>query len=109
MPFLHQRTRAARAMALTIFLIYAFGLASNTRAAVSEGSVNSLQQRIDGLESGVRAEEAIRAVKRLQYTCGHYFNSGLWSDLADLFTDNAVGEFNTDIIKGKENLRRRFK
>jgi len=45
---------------------------------------------LDRLEAGVRAEEAVRAVKRLQYTYGHYLDSGLWADLSDLFTDDAT-------------------
>jgi hypothetical protein len=107
-PFLYQQKRAARIIALAIVLVSAFMLINNARAAVSENSLNSLRLQIDRLESGVQAEEAIRAVKRLQYTYGHYFNDGLWADLADLFTDNAVGEFQTGIIAGKNKLRLRF-
>ena len=108
MPFLSQQKRTAKIMTLAIVFFYPFVLINNARAEVSESSLNSLQMRIDRLESGVQAEEAIRAVKRLQYTYGHYFNEGLWSDLADLFTDNAVGEFQTETITGKDNLRRHF-
>ena len=66
-------------------------------------------QRIDRLDAAVQAEEGIRAVKRLQLTYGHYLESGLWADLADLFTDNAVGELRGGTtITGKANLRAHF-
>jgi hypothetical protein len=71
-------------------------------------SPNDRMQRIARLEAGVRAEEAIRAVKRLQHTFGHYLSLGLWSDLADLFTETAAGQFQTGTIKGKANLRKYF-
>ena len=67
-----------------------------------------MQQRMDRLEAGVQAEEAIRAVKRLQYTYGYYLESGLWNDLVDLFAINAVGQFQTVTITGKQRLRRHF-
>ncbi len=75
---------------------------------VGEESNRSLQQRLDRLEAGVRAQESVRAVKRLQHTYGHYLDLGLWPDLADLFTDNAVGQFPAGTIRGRTNLRRHF-
>jgi len=65
-----------------------------------------LEQRMDRLESGVQAEEAVRAVKWLQNTYGHYLTAGLWNDLADLFTENAVGQFQTSTVQGRANLRK---
>jgi hypothetical protein len=65
-------------------------------------------QRLARLEAGIRAEEAIRAVKRLQHTYGHYLSLGLWNDLADLFTENATGQFQTGTVKVQMNLRKYF-
>lgn len=65
-------------------------------------------QRVALLEAGVRAEEAIRAVKRLQHAYSHYTEAGLWSELADLLTDDVVGEFPSGTLKGKKNLRKHF-
>jgi hypothetical protein len=79
-----------------------------TGTTAGENSDGRIQQRIDRLEAGVQAEEAIRTVKRIQHTYGHYLESGLWSDLADLFTDNAVGQFQTGAVTGKANLRKYF-
>jgi hypothetical protein len=83
MPRIFQRICVFSAKALvvvsivSVVLIYAFGPLA-IRAAAPENSDNSLQQRIDRLEAGVQAEESIRAIKRLQYTYGHYSTSGLW-------------------------------
>jgi hypothetical protein len=73
----------------------------------AESTLNETQ-RIAALEAGVHAEEAIRAVKRLQHTYSHYLESGLWSDVADLFTDTAVGQFQTETVTGKTAIRKHF-
>jgi SnoaL-like protein len=64
--------------------------------------------QIERLEAGVRAEEAVRAVKRLQYTYGHYLDSGLWDDLGELFTDDAVATFQSGPVKGRTAIRQHF-
>jgi len=65
--------------------------------------------RLDRLETGIQAQEAIRSVKRLQNSYAHYLQSGLWADTADLFTDDAVGEFpGGTVVVGKDGLRKHF-
>ena len=76
--------------------------------AAGQKSTADSRTRLDRLEAGVRAQEGVRAVKRLQHTYGHYLDSGLWSDAADLFTDDAVGQFESTTIRGKAELRRHF-
>jgi hypothetical protein len=71
-------------------------------------STDEYSRRIDRLETAIQAQEAIRAVKRLQYAYGHYLDSGLWSEVGDLFTDNAVGEFPSGTVAGKSKLRKHF-
>jgi|WetSurMetagenome_2_1015567.scaffolds.fasta_scaffold42846_2 hypothetical protein len=78
------------------------------RSECADKSGILVQQRIDRLEAGVRAEEGIRAIKRLQYTYGYYLSSNLWTDLADLFADNAVGQFPTGAVTGKANILKHF-
>jgi hypothetical protein len=63
---------------------------------------------LDRLEAGVRAEEAVRAVKRLQYTYGHYLDSGLWADLGDLFTDDATAIFQSGTVQGRRAISKHF-
>jgi hypothetical protein len=95
-----QRTCVIGSVALLSFSISAFGS--------SKAPDNGVQERINRLERGVQAEESIRAVKRLQNAYSHYLDFGLWSDLADLFNDNAVGQFPKGSITGKANLRKYF-
>ena len=57
------------------------------------------------LDAGLRAAEAVRAVKRLQHTYTFYLNDGLWTDAADLFTANATAQFGTDTVNGRDALR----
>jgi hypothetical protein len=105
MPCILQRSSKAGAAAL---LILAILFVNTPPAGPAENSVSRIQHRIDGLEIGVQAEESIRAVKKLQHTYSHYLSSGLWGDLSDLFTANAVGQFQTETIRGKANLGRHF-
>ena len=70
------------------------------------GSLRGETSRIDRLETGVRAAEAVRAVKRLQNSYSHYLDSGLWADLGDLFTENATGQFGADAVIGRANLQK---
>jgi hypothetical protein len=99
-----QGTFLLRMLALVVLAVCApeLGNASESQAGTQD------RQRIDRLEVAVRAQEAIRAVKRLQYTYGHYLESGLWDDVADLFTADAVGEFASGTVTGKAKLRRHF-
>jgi len=76
--------------------------------AIFGQSGTELQQRMDRLETTVQAAEGVRAVKRLHYSYAHYLDSGMWNDLADLFTDNAEGQFPSGTVHGKESLRKYF-
>src|SRR5262245_42531490 len=69
---------------------------------------NDASPQLGRLEAGVRAEEAVRAVKRLQYTYGHYLDSGLWADFGDLFTDDAIATFQSTPVKGSKAIREHF-
>jgi hypothetical protein len=107
MPYPFLRSRIPCRIAAAILLISISGVSGN-RTVSSEQPDSAVRQRIDRLEAAVLAEEGIRAVKRLQHTFSHYLDSGLWSDLADLFTEDASGEFHTVTVAGKKNLRKHF-
>jgi hypothetical protein len=96
------RASFIRALALTAIALAAPGLSQATEAFSEAG------RQVDRLETAIQAQEAIRAVKRLQYSYAHYLESGLWSDAADLFTDGAVGEFPSGTVSGKAALRKHF-
>jgi hypothetical protein len=77
-------------------------------AQSSIAAANQIEQRISRLETGVRAEEAIRAVKRLQHTYAHCLDFALRPDFSDPLTQNAVGQSPTGTTTGKENLGKHF-
>jgi len=56
----------------------------------------------------VDAAEGVRAIKRLHYSYAQYVSDGLWNDLGDLFTDDAVGTFPAGVVYGKKGLREYF-
>ena len=78
-----------------------FAATTAVRTAGSEDAA-----RIDRLDTGVRAAEAVRAVKRLQNSYSHYLDSGLWADLGDLFTENVTGQFGAGAVTGRANLQK---
>ncbi len=59
------------------------------------------QSRLDRLETGVTRAEAIRAIKRLQYTYNGYLDNGLWDEVADLLAANATADFAGATVSGK--------
>jgi hypothetical protein len=92
-------------MRVFIFILnFCLLFCSSLVAADDSAKLAALQQRIVRLETGIKGVEAIRAVKRLQYSYGHYAESGLWNDLADLFADNAIARFPSGLL-GKEGMR----
>jgi triacylglycerol lipase len=62
--------------------------------------------RIETLAAQVVAAEDLSAVKRLQRTYGYYLDKGLWADLAEYFTDDAVASYPAGSFVGKESIRR---
>ena len=58
------------------------------------------------IDAGLRAAEAVRAVKRLQHAYAHYLDAGMWNDAADLFATQATAQFGADAVSGRDGLRR---
>ena len=75
-------------------------------ATVRTAGEESDASRLDRLETGVRAAEAVRAVKRLQNSYSHYLDAGLWADLGDLLTENAAGQFGGETVTGRASLQK---
>jgi hypothetical protein len=98
----------AACVAATRFGVEAAGQNPLSAGTSAKADAGDLAPRIDRLEAGVRAQEGVRAVKRLQHTYGHYLDTGLWSDLAELFTDDAVAQFQGTTVRGKAELRKHF-
>ncbi len=80
----------------------------SSSAAQSPGRVADLDERLDGLEARLVQAESIRAIKRLQHAYGQYAEFGLWRDLADLFSKDAVGHYPAGDLVGKDAIAKLF-
>jgi hypothetical protein len=67
----------------------------------------AMETRIERLEAHIESIESLRSIKRLQYAYGHYVEFGLWNDFADLFTADAVTNYQQG-ARGKDAVRRLF-
>jgi len=63
------------------------------------------QARIAQLAAEVAAGEDLHAVKRLQRAYGYYVDKGLWEDVAQLFTEDAVANYPAGVFIGKPSIR----
>ncbi len=62
-------------------------------------------KRLDRLEAEITAAEDIRAIKKLQRAYGYYVDKGMWEDISQMFTDDAVGNYPAGIFVGKASIR----
>ncbi len=81
----------------------AVALASGSTVAVAADTGDSA--RLARLEARVQAAEDVSALKRLQRTYGYFVDKGLWTDLADYFTDDAVANYPAGTFIGKASIR----
>src|SRR5215471_20346971 len=82
-------------------------LAIHTAAQIAPAdNLAAIQVRMAQLEGDLHKAQAIRDIKRLQYSYAHYAESGLWFDLGDLFAANGVAHYNQGDYKGPESLRK---
>ncbi|HXC60079.1 MAG TPA: nuclear transport factor 2 family protein [Steroidobacteraceae bacterium] len=64
-----------------------------------------LRERLARLAYDVQAGEDISAIKRLQRSYGYYLDKGLWTDLAEYFTEDAVANYPAGVFVGKASIR----
>jgi hypothetical protein len=60
------------------------------------------------LEIELTRAEDVRAIKKLQRAYGYYADRGLWDDLANLFTEDAVADYPSGIFDGNASIRAMF-
>ncbi|MEO6078552.1 MAG: nuclear transport factor 2 family protein [Steroidobacteraceae bacterium] len=63
------------------------------------------EQRLGQLEAEVEAAADISAVMRLQRTYGYFVDKGMWADLAEYFTTDAVANYPAGVFIGKPSIR----
>src|SRR5262245_18823176 len=82
-------------------------IAIRTAAQTAPGAdLASIRVRLVQLEDRLHKAQAIRDIKRLQYSYAHYAESGLWLDLGDLFAANGVAHYAQGDFRGPESLRK---
>jgi SnoaL-like domain len=64
-----------------------------------------IRERLARLAYDVQAAEDISAIKRLQRSYGYYLDKGLWTDLAEYFTEDAVANYPAGVFIGKASIR----
>ena len=52
-----------------------------------------------------RPPKTCSAIKRLQRTYGYFLDKGMWTDLAEYFTDDAEANYPAGVYIGKESIR----
>src|SRR5262245_45799841 len=82
-------------------------IAIRTAAQTAPGAdLASIRVRLVQLEDRLHKAQALRDIKRLQYSYAHYAESGLWLDLGDLFAANGVAHYAQGDFRGPESLRK---
>ncbi len=85
----------------------AIGAMSVAGTAQGAEPLPAIESRIERLQARVESIESIRAIKRVQYAYGHYVEYGLWNDFADLFTDDAMTNYQQG-ARGRDGVRKLF-
>lgn len=99
------------AMTIAIAAWSSAGCTSEARAnedeLTGEGSTAELKRRLDELEHKVGIQEDTEAIRALMYTYADYMDRALFSQVMDLFSDNAVSceAGGRGVYLGKEGCR----
>ena len=88
------------------FGIHAAVLAAALATNVAAQTDGDLGVRLDALEAQVVAAEDVAAIKRLQRQYGYYVDKGMWEDIADLYTDDAVANYPAGTYIGHDSIRK---
>ncbi|HWU02570.1 MAG TPA: nuclear transport factor 2 family protein [Novosphingobium sp.] len=82
------------------------GLCAGLMAGPASAAPATIDAQIDALAARVDRLEAARAVKTLQRAFGYYVDRGLWSEAADLFSDEGTVEIGLDgVYVGRARIR----
>src|SRR5690606_35096276 len=81
------------------------GDATPTQATTVAAGDAALLQRLAVVQHEVELAEDLAAIKRLQKAYGYYLDKGLWTDLAELFADDARASYPAGVYIGKASIR----
>src|ERR1700750_2868871 len=89
-----------------LLALLVFGACAAATQVSPPDGLAEIRLRLTQLENRLHNAQAIRDIKRLQYSYAHYAESGLWFDLGDLFAANGVAHYAQGDFKGPESLRK---
>lgn len=81
-----------RALTLTAALLAATSVATAVPAQAQTGPAPSTEQQLDQLDARLTRLEDLNAIERLQRAYGYFVDKGQWTQLSELFTDDATLE-----------------
>ena len=96
----------SRLTAAALAILAIVSVSRHASVAQAADDTASLQPRLDRLEAAVVYGEDIHAIKKLQRAYSFYVDKGLWEDVADLFTEDAVANYPAGVFIGKTSIRR---
>ncbi|HTX24046.1 MAG TPA: nuclear transport factor 2 family protein [Steroidobacteraceae bacterium] len=96
--------RHAFALAALLLASAAGGLTGAARASAA-GSQGCVPPRIARLQNEIAAAEDVLAIEKLQRAYGYYVDKGMWEDVADLFTEDAVANYPAGVFIGHKSIR----
>jgi hypothetical protein len=92
---------------LTHVLAIGFFIGMRAAAQVAPADdLTAIRTRLTQIEMRLHKAQALRDIKRLQYSYAHYAESGLWFDLGDLFATNGIAHYAQGDYRGPEDLRK---
>src|SRR5688572_14154173 len=96
-----------RQQGIALIVLAACCVAMQAAAQIApDDSLAPIRDRLARLEDSLNKAQAIRDIKRLQYSYAHYAETGLWLDLGDLFAANGVAHYLQGDFRGPESLRK---
>jgi hypothetical protein len=107
--FFSKRRIGGCAAAAALALLSACGPSGRDAAKNGDAArLASLEKRLDALAPTIQHAEDVAAIERLMRTYGYYLDRGLWDDLIDLMTDDAIGNYPAGVFVGRESLYGNF-
>jgi len=91
---------------LKLFTLLVFAACAAAAQTTPGDDLAAIRARLEQLENSLHKAQALRDIKRLQYSYAHYAESGLWLDLGDLFATNGVAHYAQGDFRGPESLRK---
>ena len=97
-----------RSVCLILSVFFALLGPSGVPVARAQSTADEIQRRLNKLEAEIVKGEDVSAILRLQRAYGYYVDKGMWEDLADLFAEDAVGNYPNGVYIGKDSIRKHF-